>query len=162
MVTPQLGLIIWQLIIFGTLVLLLAKFAWKPIVTALRDRESHIENALKSAERAKAEMEQLQASNEKLLQEARLEKDKILKEASAIATTIMNEAKEKASLESGKMVEQAKAAINAEKALALNEVKNTAATLSIEIAEKILRSKLADNAAQQALVSEFLKDTKLN
>jgi len=162
MVTPQLGLIIWQLIIFGTLVLLLGKFAWKPIINALKERESHIEDALKSAERAKAEMEQLQASNEKLLQEARLEKDKILKEASAIAATIMNEAKEKASQESGKMIEQAKLAINAEKNAALKEVKNTAATLSIEIAEKILRSKLGDNAAQQALVAEFLKDSKLN
>lgn len=162
MVTPELGLIIWQLIIFGSLVLLLGKFAWKPIISALKERESHIEDALKSAERAKAEMEQLQASNEKLLQEARLEKDKILKEASAIAATIMNEAKEKASLESGKMVEQAKLAINAEKNAALIEVKNTAATLSIEIAEKILRAKLGDNAAQQALVAEFLKDSKLN
>lgn len=162
MVTPQLGLIVWQLIIFGTLVFLLGKFAWKPIISALKERESHIEDALKSAERAKAEMEQLQASNEKLLQEARLEKDKILKEAAAIAATIMNEAKEKASQESGKMVEQAKVAINAEKAAALTEVKNAAATLSIEIAEKILRAKLGDNAAQQALVAEFLKDAKLN
>jgi F-type H+-transporting ATPase subunit b len=161
-VTPELGLIFWQLIIFLLVLFLLAKFAWKPILTALRDREDSIDNALRMAEQAKLEMQNLKAGNEKLLADARHERDQMLKEGQNIANQIVEKAKTDATEEANRIAQQAREAIQQEKNQALAEVRNTAAQLSVDIAERLLRRELADPAAQQQLVTEYLKDVKLN
>jgi F-type H+-transporting ATPase subunit b len=162
LVTPELGLIFWQLVIFGLVLLLLAKFAWRPILASLKEREDSIENALRMADQAKLEMQQLKAGNEKLLTEARQERDKIMQEATQMANQLIEQAKTKANEEGGRMIVQAREAIQNEKNAALAEVKNTAAQLSIDIAERILRRELADSSSQQQLVNSYLKDVKLN
>ena len=162
LLTPGLGLLIWQVIIFSLLLLLLAKFAWKPIMKALNDREESIENALASAEKAKLEMAKFNSDSEKLLKEARFERDRILKEGKEIKDSMINEAKSLAQTEGAKMIEKARAEINTQKMAALTEMKNQVATLSIEIAEKILTKQLKDKASQDSLVSDLLKDIKLN
>ena len=159
---PSLGLLFWQLVIFLILFFLLAKFAWGPILSSLRERESSIESALRMADQAKLEMQQLKAGNEKLLAEARLERDRILKEATDISNQLIEQAKTKATEEGGRMIVQAREAIQNEKNAALAEVKNTAARLSIDIAERILRRELTDQPAQQQLVDSYLKEVKLN
>ncbi|SES78043.1 F0F1 ATP synthase subunit B [Hymenobacter actinosclerus] len=162
LVTPELGLIFWQVVIFLIVLLLLRSFAWKPILSSLKERESSIEGALRMADQAKLEMQQLQAGNEKLLAEARMERDRILKEATAMSNQFIEQAKTKATEEGGRMIEQAREAIRNEKNAALAEVKNTAAQLSIDIAERILRRELTDQPAQQQLVDSYLKEVKLN
>ncbi len=161
-VTPELGLIFWQLVIFLLVLFLLAKFAWKPILTALRDREDSIDQALRMAEQAKLEMQSLKAGNEKLLADARRERDEMLKEGQNIANQIVEKAKTDATEEANRIAVQAREAIQQEKNQALAEVRNTAAQLSVDIAERLLRRELADPAAQQQLVTEYLKDVKLN
>ena len=161
-VTPELGLIFWQLIIFLLVLFLLAKFAWKPILTALRDREDSIDQALRMAEQAKLEMQNLKAGNEKLLADARRERDQTLKEGQAIANQLIEQAKTTATEEANRIAQQARESIQQEKNQALAEVRNTAAQLSVDIAERLLRRELADPAAQQKLVDEYLKDVKLN
>ncbi|ALD21924.1 F0F1 ATP synthase subunit B [Hymenobacter sp. DG25A] len=159
---PSIGLLFWQLVIFLILLFLLTKFAWKPILSSLKERENSIEGALRMADQAKLEMQLLKAGNEKLLAEARLERDNILKEASAIATQQIEDAKTKASEEGQRLILQAREAIQNEKNAALAEVKNTAAQLSIDIAERILRRELTDASAQTQLVDAYLKEVKLN
>lgn len=161
-VTPELGLIFWQVVIFLIVVLLLRAYAWKPILSSLKERESSIEGALRMADQAKLEMQQLQAGNEKLLAEARMERDRILKEATTMSNQFIEQAKTKATEEGARMIEQAREAIQNEKNSALAEVKNTAAQLSIDIAERILRRELTDQPAQQQLVDSYLKEVKLN
>ncbi|RSK42847.1 F0F1 ATP synthase subunit B [Hymenobacter perfusus] len=161
-VTPELGLIFWQLVIFGIVLLLLRAFAWKPILSSLKERESSIEGALRMADQAKLEMQELKAGNEKLLAEARMERDRILKEATDVSNQLIEQAKNKATEEGSRMILQAREAIQNEKNMALAEVKNTAAKLSIDIAERILRRELADQPAQQQLVDSYLKEVKLN
>jgi F-type H+-transporting ATPase subunit b len=161
-VTPELGLIFWQLVIFLLVLFLLAKFAWKPILTALHEREDNIDQALRMAEQAKLEMQNLKAGNEKLLTDARLERDKTLKEGQNIAAQLIEQAKTTAVEEANRIAQQAREAIQQEKNQALAEVRNTAAQLSVDIAERLLRRELADPAAQQKLVDEYLKDVKLN
>ncbi len=161
-VTPELGLIFWQVVIFLIVLLLLRSFAWKPILSSLKERESSIEGALRMADQAKLEMQALKAGNEKLLTDARLERDRILKEATAVSTQLIEQAKDKATEEGNSMVAQAREAIQNEKNAALAEVKNTAAQLSIDIAERILRRELTDQPAQQQLVDSYLKEVKLN
>ncbi len=162
LVTPGIGLIFWQTITFVLVLFLLSKFAWRPIMASLREREQSIESALSMAERAKLEMQALKADNEKLLQEARVERDRILKEAADNGRTLIEDAKNRAVAESNRIFAQAKAEIENEKKSALAEVKNVAASVSIEIAERILRHELRDTGSQQALVQEYLKDVKLN
>lgn len=159
---PSFGLLFWQLVIFLILLFLLTKFAWKPILSSLREREESIEGALRMADQAKIEMQQLKAGNEKLLAEARLERDRILKEATEVSNQLIEMAKTKATEEGGRMIVQAREAIQNEKNAALAEVKNTAAKLSIDIAERILRRELADQPAQQQLVDSYLKEVNLN
>ena len=159
---PDSGLFLFQLLSFLILLFVLGKFAWRPILSALKDREQTIESALLSAEQAKAEMESLKSDNEKLLAEARAERDKILKEAMATANTIKEEAKEDTAKITAKMIEDAKASIENEKRAALTDVKNQVATLSLEITEKLLRKQLADQKAQKELVEDFVKDLNLN
>jgi F-type H+-transporting ATPase subunit b len=161
-VTPEFGLIFWQLVIFLLVLFLLAKFAWKPILLSLKEREDSIESALRMADEAKLEMQALKAGNEKLLTEARLERDRMIKEANAMAEKLIETAKTRATEEGGRMITQAREAIQNEKNAALAEVKNTAAQLSLDIAERILRRELTDPAAQTQLVDSYLKDVKLN
>lgn len=156
------GLFFWQIIILVTLVLLLRKFAWKPILEALNSREEGIQNALESAENARKEMQNLQADNEKLLQEARLERDSMIKEARQIKEKMISEAKEDAQREGEKMIQQAKATIQNEKNAALADIKNQVATLSVQIAEKVVREELSTRAKQERLVEDMLDDVTLN
>lgn len=162
LVTPGLGLIFWQTITFLIVFFLLAKFAWKPIMASLKEREDTIDQALSAAKTAKEEMLKLQAANENALQEARLERDKILKEAASAAAFMINEAKDKAVEEGARLIEAAREAINNEKQAALTEVKNQAANLSVQIAEKLLRKELSTETAQRELVSEYIKEANLN
>ena len=156
------GLFFWQTLIFLLLIFLLKKFAWKPILDAVNEREEGIKNALLSAEIAKRDMQNLKSDNEKLLAEARVERDVILKEAREIKDKIVSEAKDEAQVQAGKMIEQAKAAINSEKNAAMADLKNQVSNLSIAIAEKVLRSELADKDSQTKLVEKMLGDVKLN
>ena len=156
------GLFFWQTLIFLLLVFLLRKFAWKPILDAVNEREEGIKNALLSAENAKRDMQNLKSDNEKLLAEARVERDVILKEAREIKDKIVSEAKDEAQVQAGKMIEQAKAAINSEKNAAMTELKNQVSTLSIEIAEKVLKDELSNKESQTKLVEKMLGDVKLN
>lgn len=162
LLTPGTGLIFWQGLIFLLLLILLAKFAWKPIMSSLKIREESIQDALDSAERAKDEMAKLQADNQKLLEEARQEKDKILKEARDIANSIKEEAHNSASAQTEKMISDAKLAINTEKQAALAEVRQQVSQLSLQIAEKLLRKNLSDDKAQKELIEDFVKDINLN
>ena len=156
------GLFFWQSLLFIALILLLKKFAWGPILTAVEEREDGIKDALEAAEKAKAEMQALNADNEKILAEARIERDALLKEAREIKDGIVNDAKELANTEADKILTTAKDQINNEKMKAMTELKNTVATLSIDIAEKVLRSELSDKKKQEDLVANALKETELN
>jgi F-type H+-transporting ATPase subunit b len=162
LVTPNFGLIFWQLVTFLIVLFLLTKFAWKPIMSALRERETSIENALSAAEKAKLEMQGLKAENEKLLAEARMERDKILKEASDAGNALVENARNKANEEGSRMIAQAREAIENEKLAAITEVKNMAAALSVDIAERILRKELSDPQAQQALAQDYIREVTLN
>ena len=162
LITPSLGLLVWTTVIFLTVLFILAKFAWKPIVGALREREKFIEDALSAAEKAKLEMAQLKDDNEKLLQEARVEREKILKDAKTVAANIVNEAKDKASVEAAKLVEDARVQITNQKNAAMSELKNLVATTSVEIAEMIIKKNLSDKGAQNELIEQYLKESKFN
>jgi F-type H+-transporting ATPase subunit b len=156
------GLFFWQTLLFVALILLLKKFAWKPILDAVNEREQGIKDALDSAEQAKQEMANLQADNEKLLKEARAERDAMLKEARDIKNKMINDAKEEAKGEADKMVAQAQAAIESEKKAAIADLKNQVASLSLEIAEKVVRENLSSDDKQQKLVKNLLDDSSLN
>lgn len=156
------GLFFWQIIIFVLLLILLRKFAWKPILNAVNDREEGIKNALDAAERAKLEMQNLQADNEKLLQEARSEREVMLKEAREIKAKMIADAKEEAKAEADKTIAQAQAAIESEKKSAIAELKQQVASLSLEIAEKVVKHELSDKDRQLKLVDEMLGEAKLN
>ena len=156
------GLFIWQIAIFVGLILLLKKFAWKPILDAVNDREEGIKNALLSAENARKEMQNLQADNQRILQEARLERDNMLKEAREMKEKMVADAKNEAQVQGLKMIEQAKAAIESEKNAAMAELKLQVSTLSLSIAEKILKDELSNKEAQTKLVEKMLGDVKLN
>ncbi|MEM9297020.1 MAG: F0F1 ATP synthase subunit B [Bacteroidota bacterium] len=156
------GLFFMQILIFVLILFLLIKFAWRPILESLKIREESIQDALNSAEKAKEEMATLQADNKKLLDEARKERDQILNDARGIANSIKEEAKEDATKQAEKMIEDAKKAINTEKQAALTEVKAQVAELSLQITEKVLRKELKDSKAQKALIEGFIKDVNLS
>ena len=162
LITPQLGLLFWQTVLFLLLLFILTKFAWKPIMAGLREREDSIESALRMADQANIEMQQLKAGNEKLLTDARLERDRMMQEAQVMVNQFRETEKTKAVEEANRITQQAREAIQTEKNAALAEVKNTAAKLSLDIAERILRRELTDPAAQTQLVDSYLKDVKLN
>lgn len=157
----SLGLFFWQLILFVALVFLLKKFAWKPILNAVNEREEGIIKALESAENARKEMQNLTADNERILKEARAERDIMLKEAREMKDSMITEAKSEASAQATKVIEQAKATIESEKHAAIAEIKNQVAELSLEIAEKVMRSELSDKNKQIKLVEDMLKEVKL-
>lgn len=158
----SLGLFFWQAVILIVLILLLVKFAWRPIMTSITAREAGIAAALAAAEAARKEMQNLQADNQRILQEARAERDAMLKEAREIKEKMVADARAEAQVQGEKMIEQAKATIDSEKKAAMAELKNQVTTLSVEIAEKILKTQLSDAAAQASLVDKMLDDVKLN
>ncbi|MFZ9980616.1 MAG: F0F1 ATP synthase subunit B [Cyclobacteriaceae bacterium] len=162
LLTPGTGLLFWQSVVFIALFLFLAKFAWKPIIGALNEREESIRQALESAEKAKAEMAALQAGNEKLLKEAREERDRIVRDAREAANRLIDQAQTEARKSADKLIEDAKAVINTEKQAALRDVKSQVALFSIEIAEKLLKKNLSSDKAQKDMVEEFIKEIKLN
>ncbi len=162
LVTPGFGLVFWATLTFSILLFILGKFAWKPILAALSEREKKISDSLELAERTKREMEAVAASNENLLQEARLEREKMMKEARTMKDEIVGSAKKKAEEDARQIVAQAKEAIDKEKALAMKQLKDTAALLSIDIAEKILRRKREGGKEQEALISEYIDNLNLN
>lgn len=162
LVKPEFGLLFWMCVTFLIVLFLMKKFAWGPILNAIQEREKTIEDALEQANRARGEMEALQASNEKLLQEARLEKDKILKEAREIKESMLNEARQKAVQEADRIMNDARKAIESEKLAAINELKNQVALLSVEIAGKVIRQELSDLQKHKELVSKLVQDIKVN
>ena len=162
LVTPGIGLIFWSTLFFLILLFILGKFAWPAILTAVKARNESIKNALEAADKAKEEMAQLQADNEKILAEATAERDALLREAKQVKEKLISEAKERASEEAKKLIENARAAIQTEKAGAINDMKIQMASLSVEIAEKILKVKLEDGKAQKELVDRLINEADLN
>jgi F-type H+-transporting ATPase subunit b len=162
LITPSVGLIFWNTVVFLVLLFLLSRFAWKPILGAVKKREASINNALEAAERAKEEMSRLQNENEALLQQARAERDQMLKEARETREKMVADAKAKANEESERILASARETIRNEKMAAIAELKNQVATLSIEIAERIVREQLSSNEKQQALASTLVEDMNLN
>lgn len=158
----SLDLFVKQTILFLALIFLMVKFAWKPILKALNDREEGIKNALDSAEKAKREMTNLQADNEKLLKEARAERETMLKEARELKNKMIEDAKGEAQEQANKMIAQAQASIETEKRAAIAELKSQVATLAIDIAEKVVKDELSNKDKQMKLVESMLGEAKLN
>jgi len=159
---PGIGLIFWTSIVFLLLVGILGKYAWKPILGAIKTREDSITKALASAESALKDMRELKSANEVILTQARTERDNMLKEARETKDSIVAEAKQKAQAESDRILATAREQINIEKNAAVEELKKQVAVLSIEIAEKILKSELSNDEKQKTLVTSLMKDVNLN
>jgi F-type H+-transporting ATPase subunit b len=162
LVTPDIGLLFWMVVSFGIVLFLLKKFAWKPILNSLNEREATISEALNAAKKAREEMASMNANTEALLNEARGERDKILKEAREAKESIISEAKVKAEQDAERLRKINLEAIENAKMAAITDLKNKTASLAIEIAEKIIRQRLADDEKQKALISDMLKDAKWN
>jgi F-type H+-transporting ATPase subunit b len=162
LLTPGTGLIIWQVIVFVGLFFLLKSLAWKPILASLKERETSIQQALDSAEKAKLEMASLKSDNEKLLREAREERDKILRDARDAASRLHDQAQADARKNADRIIEDAKAVINTEKQAALRDVKAQVALFSLQIAEKLMKKNLSDDKAQKELIEGYIKDVKFN
>ena len=156
------SLLFWNTITFLILLFLLSKYAWKPIMKSVKEREASINSALEAAEEAKKEMQNLKANNERLLAEARVERDLLLKEAREMKDKIVAEAKEEAQREGDKLIKQAKDLIDSEKKVALAQLKDQIAALSIEMAQKIMINELVDTKKQTVLINNYLKDVTLN
>ena len=161
LVTPDVGILFWTFISFAVLLFLLKKFAWKPIVGAVNDREQSIREALASAEKARLEMQNLTADNERILKEARVEREALLKEAREIKSKMIADAKDEAQIQASKLIEQAQTAIQSEKKAAISELKNQVAELSVGIAEKVLQEELSNKDKQLAIVEEMLSQATL-
>ena len=161
LITPEIGLFFWQTIVFLVLIILMAKFAWKPILGAIQKREDSINDALASAEDARKEMQNLNADNEKLLHQARLERDAMLKEARELKEKVVADASLEAKEKADKIVAQAQLTIQNEKNAALADIKNQVAELSLQIAEKVIRRELSNTEQQHRLVEEMLEDVTL-
>jgi F-type H+-transporting ATPase subunit b len=162
LVIPSIGLIFWTSLVFIILLFLLGKFAWKPILKSVKERETKIETALEASEKAREEMAALKSQNEDLRKEALVERDSLLKEAREIKDKIVAEAKNTAKEEGERIVESAREVIINEKMAAVTEIKNQVAALSIEIAEKIVKEKLSTDEKQKALVDGLVKEINLN
>ena len=159
---PEVGTIIWALIGFSLVFFILAKFAWKPLLKGLNERDNSIAQALQAAESAKRDVSQMHSENEKLFAEAKAERDKIIQEAREFKETVMNEAREHAKLEGHKMITEAREAIKNERAAAIQEIKRQVTELSVAISEKILVKELSDPGKQEALIEKSLSDLKFN
>ena len=162
LLTPDLGLFVWNIIIFLLLLFILRKLAWKPILKSLNEREKGISDSLASAEKIKAEMAQIKSENEMLLAKAREERALLLKEARETKDKMINEAKDQAKLEAGKIIADARAAIEQQKMAALTEVKNQVGTLVVEVAEKVLRRQLENKGEQETYIRQLSNEVKLN
>ena len=162
LITPELGLVFWTLVTFLILLFILTKFAWKPILGAVSDREEGIKDALASAEKARQEMENLTADNERILQEARAEREAMLKDARDVKNKMIADAKGEAQAQASKIIEQAQLAIEGEKKAAMAELKSHVAGLSLDIAEKVVRDELSNKDKQLKLVEDMLGEATLN
>lgn len=161
LITPDVGLLFWTLVSFIILYIILRKFAWGPILAAVKEREESIKAALDAADNAKKEMENLKADNEKILNEAKTERETMLKEAREMKSKLISDAENEAKAKAKTMVEAAKTAIQNEKNSAMNELKNTVVDLSVGIAEKLISEELADKDRQLKMIEEILDDSKL-
>ena len=161
LITPDVGLLFWTLVSFSILYLILRKFAWGPILGAVKEREESIKAALDAADNAKKEMENLKADNEKILNEAKTEREVMLKEAREMKSKLISDAENEAKAKAKSMVEAAKTAIQNEKNSAMNELKNTVVDLSVDIAEKLISEELADKEKQLKMIEDILDDSKL-
>ena len=162
LVTPEIGMLFWTLVVFLLLMLILTKFAWKPILKAVKEREKSIEEALDSAEKARLAMAELKSNNEDLLNQERAERDNMLKEAREIKEGIVASAKTTAKEEADKIISTARESIHHQKMAAITELKNQVAVLSIEIAEKILKEELSSADKQKTIIDNIVKDINLN
>jgi len=158
LVLPGIGLTFWMVLVFGLLLFLLKKFAWKPILSALKERENSIEEALKSAEAAKDQLSKLKSDNEALYKQAREERDQLLKEAKVMKETIISDAKKSAEEEGKRIIQAASEEINKQKAVAIAELKGQVASMSIAIAEKLIDNQLADNDQQKTIITSHIND----
>ena len=162
LITPGFGLVFWSIITFLILLLVMKKFAWKPILGAINEREEGIINALEAADKARMEMENLKADNERILNEARAEREAMLRDAREIKSKMIADAKEEAQTQASEMIIQAQVAIEGEKKSAMAELRNHVAALSIDIAEKVVREELSNKGKQLELVESMLSEAKLN
>jgi F-type H+-transporting ATPase subunit b len=160
--SPGIGVVVWAVLIFGIFFLILAKFGWKPILSAIKARDEMIKGSLASAAKAREEMVKLQSDNEAILRKAREEREVILKEAREVRDKLISEAKGKATEEAEKIVVKAKTDIEREKTKVLSEIHEQVATLSVDIASKLLGEKLSRTEDQEKLISKYLKDINLN
>lgn len=162
LVSPAIGLVFWTTVIFLLFFFILKKFAWKPILSAVKARDEMIKGSLASAEKARKEMAKLQSDNEAILRKAREERENILKEARDVRDKLIAEAKGKATEEAEKLIEKARTSIEREKAIALADIREQVANLSVDIASKILGEKLKQTGEQQKLIDIYLKEINLN
>ncbi|MCE1167617.1 MAG: F0F1 ATP synthase subunit B [Sphingobacteriia bacterium] len=162
LVSPGIGLIFWMVVSFSILLFVLTRFAWKPIMKMIKERETSIDEALKAASKARQEMEGLQADHQKLIDEAKEERDGILKEARKLREKMLDDSREKALVEYNRMLDQAREAIENEKKAAITELRNEVATLSIEIAEKLMRQKMSEAEKQDSFVRKLIDEVKIN
>jgi F-type H+-transporting ATPase subunit b len=162
LVTPDVGLLFWTFCSFVILYFLLKKFAWKPILGSVNDREVSIREALLAAENAKKEMENLKSDNEKILKEAKIERENMLKDAREIKTKLISDAENQAKEQASKLIKSAQLVIQNEKNSAMNELKQTVVELSVGIAEKVISSELEDKNKQLKVVENMLNDASLN
>lgn len=162
LLTPDIGLLFWMTLSFLIVLFILRVFAWKPILQALKNRETSIDEALSSAEKAREEMQRLQADNKRIIDDAKKERDEIMREAREMKEQIIKEAKEQAGREADKLIESARTSIESEKAQAINEIKSNVISLSVEIAEKILGKELKETDEHEELVDSLLRNINLN
>ncbi len=162
LLTPAIGLIFWMLVVFLLLVFILSKFAWKPIIAGLKEREHEIQSALDLAEKTKAEMAQLQSDNQKLIAEANAARDRIIREAKEAGDNLIAAAKEKATAEGNKVIESARETIRNEQQAAVSQLKKEVAALSLQISEQVLRRELSDKPAQEKLIADLAASANLN
>jgi F-type H+-transporting ATPase subunit b len=162
LLTPAIGLLFWMLVVFVILVVILRVAAWKPIMNGLKEREHQIQSALDLAEKTRADMAKLQSDNEKLLAQARAERDSILKSAKESADRLIAEAKDRAGIEGKRIIEDAREAINNERVAIVAQMKKEIVTISLDIAEKVLRKELGDKTSQENLVADLAKEARLN
>ena len=161
-IKPDIGLLLWTTVFFLLFWLLMARFAFKPIAKALKDREQSIDNALRSADKAREEMAQLQAQNELILQEAREERSKMLREANEVKTKIITEAKDEAKTEASRILDDARRDIQAQKSAAMNEIKADVGKIAVDIAEKVVKRELGQKQEQEQLVASLLDQVDFN
>jgi len=162
LLTPELGLFIWTLLAFLIVFLILKKFAWKPILSSLNEREKGIADSIAAADRVKSEMASMQNENEKMMLQAREERSAMLKEAKDMRDKLVNDAKAQAQVEANKVIADAHVQIEQQKMAAMTEMKNQIGIMAVEVAEKILRKQLGSTDAQNSFAKQLVEDIQLN